>query len=255
MIKIPVTFALLTTTKGHFEIKNRYQQTVESFNSALPLTEYYECLAHIKMSSGDSEQCSEMTRYLKSKGFAVQTTEGNWSHNTASHQINYLEDLMRILISVKTPYVMIVEDDWTIKVSEGQFIDYLNIACQLFETDTNLMQVRIPRWTNELERIRGLMQKHGLNRWAFEVDRYHFRHDDYSANPSIYRTRDLRAAINLTLRTNLDKHVEHGVGVALKFLSNIDTGQFACFNPNLVRIGHLGTPIGQEDDLSKDLIS
>ncbi len=114
------------------------------------------------------------------------------------------------------------------------------------------MQVRIPRYTNEFARINRLKETHRLDRGA-EMGVSHFRHNDFSANPSLYRTRDIRAALLITMRTNLPKHIEHGLAEALKLMSYARY-PFACFDPAQVRIGHIGVKIGEEDDITKDLI-
>lgn len=244
----------MTTTKGHFGIKTRYQETLASFSVALPLSNYAECLAHIKVSPDEYDVCNEMTQNLKARGFKVLHTEGAWNHGTESHQVGYLYDLLKITSAVKTPYILVVEDDWTIKSCEGRFIDHIYQAILALENDPNCMQVRLPRYSNEPARIQNLMQKHGLNRWARKTDVGYYLTDDYSANPSFYRTRDLRAAVLMTLKTNLPKHIEHGMAVALKLLSERLNEQLAFLDPEKVRIGHIGTRPGEEDDLNQPLI-
>lgn len=255
MIKIPITFTLMTTTKGHFGVKTRYLETLNSFGAALPFSQYEGLLAHIKESPGEVSITAEMMSHIQEKGFKVKVSEGVWSHGDQTHQSQYLNDLMIVSDLVKTPYVLIAEDDWLLKIDDGQFIDYLQRGISWMEEDPFLVQVRIPRWANEQDRICNLLKKHGLNRWAHSVDQYHFRHDDFSANPSIYRTRDLRTAIMLTLKTNLPKHVEHGLGDALKFVSGCAAVQFACFNPSKIHICHVGAPLGSEDPINTPLIA
>jgi len=253
MTPAPLTFALATTTKGHFGVKSRFIETLDSFNRAFPLSQYAALVAHIKISPGESEQASHMRDELDRRGFDVLISEGEWSHGAESHQLNYIADALRITNSIKTQYVLFCEDDWAVQPYDGEFIEYIDRAISYLEDDPSCMQVRIPRWSNEPDRIRGLMKKHGLNRWAHSEDQWHFTHDDFSMNPAFYRTRDLRAALMLTQITNLPKHIEHGVGHALKMLSGADTSHFACFEPAKIRIGHLGTLPGEEDPLDKPL--
>jgi hypothetical protein len=255
MTPIPITFALMSTTKGHFDVKTRYRDTLDSFNRALPLSEYHSRIAHIKVSGNENAVAADMMTECERYGFKVWLTDGEWSHGSDTHHLGYLNDLLKVSNDVKTPYVLVVEDDWGLLVREGEFIEHLQRAISWLDEDPTLMQVRIPRFANEGDRIRNLMQKHGLYRWAFDVDQYHFRHDDFSANPSLYRTRDLRAAIILTLVSSLPKHIEHGLGMALKTLSYTNGSQFACFNPAKISISHQGTPIGQEDSITQPLIA
>jgi len=252
---IPVTVCLMTTTKGHFGVTSRYLSTLDSFEKALPFLHYRERLAHIKDSGESSEALASMRGSLFARGFPSWVTEGKWSHGTESHQLEYVKDSFRIVNNVKTSYVLMLEDDWLLKVYEGEFIDYVRKALDLFEADSSLVQIRIPRYSNEVERINGLKQKHGLDRAAVGYNDTFFYSNDFSANPAFYRTRDLRAALAVTSDTNLPKHIEHGLGVALKLISRRSQTPFACFYPEKIRIGHIGTRPGEEDDLDKPLIA
>jgi hypothetical protein len=255
MTPFPIAFALMSTTKGHFGIKTRWRETIDSFSRVIPLDQFAARLAHIKVSPDDDAIKVDMVKTLGERGFEVAITEGDWVHGNSTHQLGYLADLWTVINRVKTPYMFICEDDWYPVVKEGNMTDHLARAIGWLEQDPTLMQVRIPRWWNEMVRIQGLKVKHGLDRWAEPVDQYHFRHDDYSANPSLYRTRDLRAALVLVHRTNLPKHVEHGVGEALRVLSGFSHNQFACFEPSQVYIRHLGTLPGEEDSVDQPLIA
>lgn len=252
MNKIPITFCLFTTTKGHFGKNGHFLRTVESFNRALPLSEYEDRIAHVKVSPGESAVGQAMVDHLDEMGFQTTRTTGEWSHGTDSHSLGYIQDYIKVCTLVKTPYVLNAEDDWLLATDD--FEKQIAQSLHYFD-DPDLMQVRIPRYTDELNRINGLKMKHNLDRSAVAVDSNHFRHDDFSANPAFYRTRDVRAAAILTLKTNLPKHIEHGVGEALRLLSNA-RHPFACLNPENARIGHIGvrTP-AEEDDLSKPLLA
>lgn len=255
MTPIPITFCLMTTTKGHFGVKDRFGQTLRSFDAAFPLAEYSSRVAHIKVSPDEDVRMEAMTEAIKLHGFDVWRTRGVWAHGQDSHQLEYIKDALKMVDQIKTPYVLMVEDDWQVKTYSGDLIDYLKRGVQYLEEDPGLVQVRIPRWSNELTRINGLMAKHGLKRFATKADEYHFRHDDFSMNPALYRTRDLRAALHFVTVTNMPKHIEHGLGEALKLVSGYPAGHFACFNPDKIRIGHIGVLPGEEDDLTKPLIS
>ncbi len=250
MNTLPITLCLFTSTRGHFDIKTRYLETLASLSARIPHSEFAECIAHIKVTPGEEAVAALMADNLSIRGFRVVKTEGHWSHGSESHQIGYLADSIKVYSQVKTPYVLSWEDDWTLKC-EGEFVDHLVRALDLFN-DCDLMQVRIPRYSNEYERIKRLPQTHRLDRGA-EPAANHFRHNDFSANPSLYRTRDIRAALLLTMRTNLPKHIEHGLAEALKLFSYARY-PFACLLASQVRIGHIGVKPGEEDDLTKDLL-
>ncbi len=256
MTPIPITFALATTTKGHFSMKTRWIETLDSFNRALPLSEYVQRVAHIKVSPGEEALGEEMDAKLRERGFKVQSTVAAWSHDHQSHQTEYIRDALAITNMTRSPYLLFCEDDWAVKTYHGDLIDYLERAVAYLEEESQCMQVRIPRWSDEFARINNLPAKHGLDRRAEVLNDNIFVHDDFSMNPAIYRTRDLRAALMLTQVSALPKHIEHGTGEALRILSGSPTHDaFACFYPDKIRIGHLGTLPGECDNLDKPLFS
>ncbi len=244
MIKIPLTVCLFTSSKGHFSVKTRWRDTVASFDRALPLSEYEHRIAHIKRSPGDD--VFEMSAELTAAGFEVIISDGRWVHGGQTHQSGYLEDCLTVYSRVKTPYVLHLEDDWSLCVSDGEFADWVRRALHLMRDDADLMQVRLARWANEFDRINGLKAKHNLPWRAQEADQWHFRHSDFSMNPSFMATRNIRAAVLLALKGSETPHVEHSTGNVLRAFSNVEL-PFACFDPAKIHVCHRGTLLGEED--------
>lgn len=260
MYKIPITVCLYTSAKGHFDRKDIYQKTVNSLLSQIPANSFEKLVAHIKVKKDDpaeDEQAIKMVDWLEEKGFTVLVSYGDWKHGNESHQLEFLKDMMTVTKIVKTPYILFLEDDWEIKPFEKDLEYWIHSATELLEEYTSLVQVRIPRYTNEVERINKLKQKHGINTSAIELvgETDVFISGDWSNNPHISRTRDFRGALTLLMNSNLPRHSEHGLGTCMKIISwNVINLPFAFFNPEKIRAGHLGTPIGQEDNLDKPLI-
>lgn len=254
IVKVPISLCLFTSTKGHFGIKIRYQETIQSLSANIPLSYFANKVAHIKVSPGEEAIAVEMTQKLEGYGFKVYSTTAIWSHGQNSHQIEYLSDMLKIYSLPelqKTKYVFALEDDWLLK--SDNFIKDVDFTISLFEQNPDLLQVRIPRYSNEFDRINGLYTKHGIQGVAKKASDKHFWHNDFSMNPSLFRLRDLRNALVLLHRApNLPMHVEHGLGAALKFLSMANT-PFAALTT--ARIAHIGTPTGQEDDINKELMA
>ncbi len=257
MMRNNLTLCLFTSTLGHFGRTDIYRQTVTSLLSQVPGDSWGAKLAHIK-SSGSASEAEEMGRWLNSQEFAVMVGEGGWKHGDQSHQTGFLADMWSLINWVQTPYFVLEEDDWAWQAYDHEVEYWLHEAVTMLDEDPELVQVRIARYSNEAARIKGLKAKHGIDASVYEGRMPHsFRHSDYSNNPSIFRTRDFRAALRIMkLRPDaIPNHSEHGLGMALKTLSSSQT-PFACFNPERIRCGHLGVARPEEaDDLSKPLLA
>lgn len=249
------TFCLYTTTQGHWKIRDRYRATVESFQSQVSPFSKPDYLASIKLTLADLKIGEDMSLWLFQKGFTVSTQEGEFSHGHESHQIQYLLDMERMNSIISTEYVLHMEDDWLLRTHDEKVISlYIDMAIRVLRDNPDIMQVRIPRFSDEPNRINGLRAKHGINTRAERMDEYFYRSGDWSNNPYVARTRDIRAALTFVKNSNLPKHSEHGLGRAMAAIGWCEL-PFAFFDPSIIRCGHIGTPIGQEDDLSKPLFA
>lgn len=260
MKDIPITLCLFTSTKGHWGIKDRYKQTVEHFEKLLPLSNFGGLVAHIKGSSGDSVAASEMGGWLQSKGFRVLFSMGEWDHQSNSHQTEYIKDMQKVYSDVQVqmkPYVMHLEDDWLVEPVNGTLEAYLAMSTLVLDTNPDINQVRFVRFGNELARINGLKEKHNIDGSAtLEKNMRIFTHNDWSNNPFIARSRDLRNAL-LFMKKNpntVPQHSEHGLGALMKFFSYAKE-PFASFLSSEIKVCHIGTKPGEEDILGKNLNS
>ena len=258
MFRNPITVCLYTSTKGHFGKTDIYEQTVKSLFDQAPKEVWGALLANVKEGGtmADAIIGAGMAQWLEAKGFTVCNPKGEWRHGDHSHQEEYIKDMMSLISMVKTQYILHMEDDWIIKPYINCLEYWIHEATSILATHPEIVQVRIPRYSNELDRINGLFKKHGIDgRAQWEESNKWFFQNDWANHPSIIRTRDLRAALTFVMNTNLPKHSEHGVGAAMKLLSGAPL-PFACFNPDMIRVGHLGVahPV-EADDLSKPLMA
>lgn len=244
----PITVCLFTSTKGHFGRCDIYRQTVSSLLAQVPREFWGGLRAHIKVSPGEDHLAAEMAAWLGEQGFTVYITAGTWSHGNDTHQHGFLQDMGGLIPSVSTPHFVLLEDDWVVRCYHHSFEYYLYEATCMLRDDCELMQVRIPRFNDEADRIRGLWVKHRI---PGQVDAgtmpKAFRHNDYANHPSIMRVRDFRAALRFVELGGGPKHSEHGIAAGLKALSSSPV-PFACFNPEHIRVGHCGTVTAAEAD-------
>lgn len=256
--QLPLQVALFTTTKGHWGVKTRYKETVESLHGQAHWSLFERKIAHIKISDGDDELYSSMHLTLQDFGYDVLATDGEWSHGDQTHQSGFIADIFKVFTNklASSKYTLLQEDDWQLKAyKKGYSVNDLLIeSVRLLEDDPDLMQVRFARFNNEFERINRLKAKHNIDAHAVEyLDG--FRHSDWSNNPFICRTRDLRAAVILLLKNpHIEQHSEHGIGFFMKYLSRSAEPLF-CFSPSIVRALHQGAIPGNEDSPDQPLNS
>src|ERR1700722_9060277 len=160
MQKNNITYALFTSTLGHFGRKDRYQITVDNILNQLSADVWARLIAHIKITPGEEDIFHEMETYLRHRGFEVIGTTGHWQHSNESHQIQYLKDMVKVTNLIKTDYMFFAEDDFLIKTDDREFAYWLNFAQKLLIENPDILQIRIPRFGNEFERINLLKKKH-----------------------------------------------------------------------------------------------
>lgn len=110
---LPITFALFTSTKGHWGRTTDYKLTLNHWHKQVPLSYFGGLVAHIKVSPGHEQIAAEMRKDLESRGFNVIETVGDWKRGL-SHGAQYLGDQVKMSKSKYAqtqPYIMMVEDD------------------------------------------------------------------------------------------------------------------------------------------------
>ena len=160
--------------------------------------------------------------------------------------------MMLMTSQITTPYYLHIEDDMILRGDEP-IERYLAESIDLLEDNPDLVQVRFARWANEFERLKGLKAKHNIDANPVEKDGS-IAHRDWSNNPFIARTRDVRAALRFIFLTNLPRHSEHGLGAVMKILGHPEQPFFTP-SPHEVRCRHIGTLPGEEDPLDQPIYS
>lgn len=258
MKTIPLAIALFTSTRGHFDVKTRYLETLDALNAQIPLGHFAGLFANIKVSPGEEQIGADMERILTAKGFTVRQAVGVWNHGEdGSHQREYLSDLYHMYNDpavLRHQYVLHAEDDWAFTSFNGDLLKHFATATRILDNEPETMQVRFARFANEAERIRGLYAKHGINGLVENETNEGFRTNDFSFNPSVMRSRDLKIATHLFNAGifRLPIHVEHGQGMMIRHLSRTQTC-LAVLNPVNVKVSHLGTRRGEEDSITEPL--
>jgi hypothetical protein len=187
MNKLPISLVLMTSTKGHYGVRDMYAWTLTSIDRQIPLDQFGCLYAHIKASTGDEEVTAKMEANLKALGFIVEVTKGDWSRGT-SHQQAYLEDLRRASVhpAVQSqPYILLNEDDSTMDVHGGDLVHVLHRMITFLHVNPDIVSTRFLR--------RGDFCTSPI----LEQEADYFYSPHYNLQPSILRSRDFFIANRL----------------------------------------------------------
>lgn len=256
-----IALCLFTSTKGHFDIKTRYSETIRGLDKNILLGDFGERIAHIKVSPNEMNIFWQMKDELESFGFKVYETVADWKHGEVSHQAQYLADMLKLFMTKEVQsmqYALFFEDDMLIFPRERDLEYYLYKSQEILKSEQDIVSVRIPRAQNERERINKLTAKHGIP--AFTADSREpdlwFKASDFSNNPHLCRSRDMRNALLLMAKNPnaFMVHSEMGLGPAIKYFSLSQT-PIAVFNPEKIVARHIGTKPGEEEKADQNYIS
>jgi len=260
-MKNNIALCFFTSTKGHYDIRSRFKETVVNINLQVPIRDFCCAVAHIKITPGEQDIADDMQKTLESYGFQVEKTTADWRHADQSHQSEYLKDIKRIfnLKEVQAcEYALFQEDDITIHPRKHDLRYYLYKSTSILKNNTDVISVRIPRASNERERINKLKQKHGIFSKTADSDEkeLYFFASDFSNNPHLIRPRDMRNALILMERhpQSFMQHSEMGLGPAIKYFSYSDM-PIAIFNPDQIVGRHIGVIDEQREDPNKEYYS
>ncbi len=245
--KIPITLAFFTSTKGHFDIKDRYKETLSKLDALIPLHNFGQLIAHIKGDDKEPEN-KEIEEVLLSYGFEIHKSVAPWKHEDLSCHSEYLKDITKISRLVTQPYFFHMEDDWLFSIENKDFFYYLKRGIDILQ-NPDYVSVRIVRHKNEIERIGGMMAKHGINSKVILNNEEFFTHSDlHSFNPNLMRSRDVFLACNYIERqkSHFSANCEIAFTQILKTFSNAVDCE-VCFQPELIRALHVGTKRFEED--------
>ncbi len=250
MSKNNISLCLFTSTKGHFD-QSTFKETVENWLSYCPADGWGQLLAHVKVSPGESGE--GIAVWLRNKGFDVRITDGEWKHNDNSHHAEYLSDLGKMSLLVDQEYVIMVEDDWLLSLKNLPLSYFINFGQTLLKKSPQLLEVRFPRFNNEVERIKKLKEKHGINAYVLtDNNKTLFWHsENANLHPCIRRSRDVMIALKL-LKDNWASlsrlGVEQGFSLCFKSLS-YDVASLGCFYPEAAQVLHIGVRTPEERDV------
>lgn len=256
MKTIPINYVMMTSTKGHFNLST-YEETINDLSQQIPLEIFANRVVHIKVSDDTQNKFVGMNDFFSKKNFHILSSHQNWRHFDQSHMSGYINDLCKVFSDdkvLKTPYSLVSEDDFLVRTQDKELLSFIHEAVKILEERPDVVQVRIPRFSNERQRIMGLWDKHQIKSNVYPYNDNAFLTNDWSNNIYIARTRDLMTAMILLKRNPqvFGQHAEHSVSAAMRYLSEYDA-PLAVFQPEKIRCFHIGTPEDKRDVVSMDV--
>ena len=250
MDNFPLNLCVFDTSKGHFGRTDIYKTCISNLQDKIPLYLFEKLFCHIKTDEGEELVLEEMALWYLNRGFNIKVSKGKFQHFQSSHQSEYCRDMITAfdIVSNFAPYTLWLESDWCWDDKGGKLIDRFVEAIEYLEKNKNILTVRFPRFLNEVERLKQLKEKHGLDVEVEKNGGFYNHNDNFSCNPNICRTRDLYLA-SLILKRNFEqfsRHSEMGVTNCLKWMSD-NKLHYSIFDPNIVSILHYGCETGKED--------
>ena len=239
MEKLPISLLFLTTTKGHFGVRDIYSRTLKDWRDKGYLDLFQERLAHIKISPEDSNFFEMRGKIEGLYSQNIFSTIKEWAHFQNSHQTGIIEDINKLVRNSSQPYCMILEDDWIPYIYKNSFEYYLKRAIETLEQFKDLVCYRVPRHLDDENHFPG------TEKWENFSAQGHL----FSNNPCVLRTRDLYMATNLALKNKhlIEQNCEVGMTYIFKQLVNSEK-PFAAFLPSEIRALHIGVPTISEED-------
>ncbi len=249
------SLCLFTSTKSHFDNVVTFRETVESLFAQVPAEQFGQLLAHIQISPGQEDKAIEMRLWLTSKGFDVRETLGEWKHHDQSHHRNYLLSQIKMSKLVNCDYFLHLEDDFKIFSVKYNIGDLFLIATRLLKEHKEVLELRFPRFNNEIERLKNIKLKHGIDANILESQDhdslFFFHADNANFHPTIRRSRDMYITLKL-IEDNLERlsyNCEHGFSQIFKLLSR-EKSCLACYYPEEAQSLHIGVKTPEERDVA-----
>lgn len=235
----PISLAVFTTTKGHFDFTNIYKTAISDLLLQTGPHFFAEKVVHIKTEVGHDTVKGEMVDFFRGQGFKVLMTEGQWKHYSQSHYIEHAKDIVTLMSDPtvqRNPYVFWLEDDFLLRTVDGDLLRAFQSAQKLLESDPNILNVRFLKNKADTE----LLQASNLKDITGNI---FFHNDVYSFNPNLVRSRDVWLMARLFERhffNNLHVHIERAATEFLKNLPSRGESIFSAFELGYAKAVHIG---------------
>lgn len=240
-MKSPISLALFTTTKGHFDFTNIYKSTINDLFYQVGQDLFADRIVHIKRGEGeDNHVYEEMVRFFKLFDFKILTTVGKWKHYDQSHYNEHVRDIITLMSDAtvqKNKYVLWLEDDFLLRTKDDNVLGAFKDASDVLDSDPNILSVRFLKNlvdTDEMQMQR-LQYERQFN------DKIFLHNDVYTFDPNLIRSRDAWTIARGFERFGLRMHIERQATEMLRQnVPSRKTAIFSAFNLNYAKAFHIG---------------
>lgn len=228
---------VLTSTRQHYGLTDIDKVTIsDTLSKSNIIRESYK-LCHIKVCPADKEIALDKKKWFESKGFEVIETVGDWSNDNESHGRGLIEDMAKIYSHQRLlnyDHVLQLENDWFIEANNlDNLISYSSV---ILHTNPILIYHRYSRQDqpNIVDRLDAIQVSKDL----FITNR------EFSFNPFVSRTRDMKYISNFVSKNNIHPHCEKAYELAAKYL--LDNDNIFSFTHNQI-VRHVGWAENKEE--------
>jgi hypothetical protein len=234
-MNIPISLIFFTSTKGHYDHKGIYLDTLNHLDKQIPLDSFSVKIAHIKVSPDEMGLLPIMETELVKRGFKTIVSIASWDRGQ-SHQNEYMKDVIKVSKEkalYSNPHVLWLEDDSVILPGNVSLEARLHEMTRLVDYSPDILSCRF---------IRRADYDGGVP--VFNGDGRVFFSPYFDFQPSILRSRDFYLAAK-TIEDNIDKTAQ----VQCEMLWRLVLAPFSraelkhlVWYPNECETVHLGVP-------------
>ena len=234
--------ALVTSTRQHWGMIDIDKVSIMDTLSKSEVIRTCKKFVHIKCVPGDELILKDKIAWFKFLGFDVTYTIEGWKNDDSSHHTGIVKDMAKIYNYsniLNNTYVLHLENDWIFEINE---LDNLILkSVQILERDPQIIYHRYTRVDQK-----DIVERLAAN-YRYHIDCY-TTNREFSFNPFVSRTRDMKYISNFVANAAVHPHCEMAYEIVAKFL-NKQENIFAFTNNNVVR--HLGGQENKEEYESK----
>ena len=228
-----ITLVLLTSTRQHWGLIDIDKiTTIDILKKSEIIKNSYK-LVHIKAIPGDEKILQDKIEWFKNKGFNVIYTIKDWQNDHQSHGLGLIEDIQKVYNNYQVntnPYIFHLENDWIFNTSDLD--NLINKSINILNRDNQVIYHRYTRQDQSdiIDRLEAQYKYH-IN--------CHTTDKEFSFNPFIARTRDMKYISNFVLKNHerIHPHCEMAYELAAKYL--LGDATFSFTHNQIVE--HLGT--------------